>query len=82
MRSSLNGLLQPGISLNSSMADLSAITGVTDTELKEIELNAQSNAKAFGTDAATSADFKAKCSIGYFPPPIDKSMLGNCVYYF
>ncbi len=56
MRSSFNGLLQPGVSLNSSMADLSAITGVTGTKLKEIELNARANAKAFGTDAATSAE--------------------------
>ncbi len=38
------------------MADLSAITGVTGRKLKEIEGYARSNVKAFGGDAAQSAE--------------------------
>lgn len=52
----LNNAVQPGIKLNSSMADLSAITGVTGSKLNEIEAAARKTAKAFGTDAAQNAE--------------------------
>ena len=48
--------IQPGIALNSSLADLSAIAGVTGDKLKEIEGYARDTAKTFGTDAASSVE--------------------------
>ena len=48
--------IQPGIALNSSLADLSAIAGVTGDKLKEIESYARDTAKTFGTDAASSVE--------------------------
>lgn len=54
-----NGLqdaIQPGVALNSSLADLSAIAGVTGNKLKEIEGYARKTAKAFGVDAAQSVE--------------------------
>lgn len=52
----LDDLNAPGISLNSSMADLAAITGLTDDKLNAIERSARSSAKAFGTDAAQNVE--------------------------
>lgn len=52
----LNSTYQPGIALNKSLADLSAIAGVTGKGLKEIEGYARSSAKAFGVDAAQSVE--------------------------
>ena len=48
--------IQPGVVLNSSLADLSAIAGVTGGKLKEIEGYARNTAKTFGTDAASSVE--------------------------
>lgn len=48
--------IQPGVALNSSLADLSAIAGVTGDKLKEIEGYARKTAKAFGIDAAQSVE--------------------------
>ena len=45
-----------GVALNSSLADLSAIAGVTGDKLKEIEGYARDTAKTFGTDAASSVE--------------------------
>lgn len=53
---SFENLSKPGTNLSTSMADLSAITGVTGGKLKEIEGYARENAKAFGGDAAQSAE--------------------------
>lgn len=52
----LSSAIQPGIALNSSLADLSAIAGVTGDKLKEIEGYARDTAKTFGTDAASSVE--------------------------
>lgn len=45
-----------GVALNSSLADLSAIAGVTGDKLKEIEGYARDTAKTFGTDAVSSVE--------------------------
>ncbi len=52
----ISSAIQPGIALNSSLADLSAIAGVTGDKLKEIEGYARDTAKTFGTDAASSVE--------------------------
>ena len=52
----LNSVAAPGLNLSTSMADLSAITGITGDKLKEIEGYARQNAKAFGGDAAQSVE--------------------------
>lgn len=55
-RDNFSSAIQPGIALNSSLADLSAIAGVTGDKLKEIEGYARDTAKTFGTDAASSVE--------------------------
>lgn len=55
-RDNFSSAIQPGIALNSSLADLSAIAGVTGDKLKEIESYARDTAKTFGTDAASSVE--------------------------
>ena len=55
-RDNFSSAIQPGVALNSSLADLSAIAGVTGDKLKEIEGYARDTAKTFGTDAASSVD--------------------------
>ena len=52
----ISSAIQPGIALNSSLADLSAIAGVTGDKLKEIESYARDTAKTFGTDATAAAE--------------------------
>ena len=52
----ISSAIQPGIALNSSLADLSAIAGVTGDKLKEIEGYARDTAKTFGTDATAAAE--------------------------
>jgi TP901 family phage tail tape measure protein len=52
----LNTLNKPGIDLTSSMADLSAITGVTGDKLKDIEGYARQSAKTFGGTAAQGVE--------------------------
>lgn len=53
---SISSAIQPGIALNTSLTDLSAIAGVTGDKLKEIEGYARDTAKTFGTDAASSVE--------------------------
>ena len=53
---SISSAIQPGIALNTSLMDLSAIAGVTGDKLKEIEGYARDTAKTFGTDAASSVE--------------------------
>ncbi len=48
----LDSLSQPGLKLSTSLADLQAITDVTDSTLKKLEMSARSNAKTFGGEAA------------------------------
>lgn len=52
----LNSMADPGMRLSSNMADLSAITGVTGSKLKEIEGYARASAKTFGTDASDGVE--------------------------
>ncbi|MBP3353452.1 MAG: phage tail tape measure protein [Bacteroidales bacterium] len=54
--STLNEVNTPAIALNSSLADLSAIAGVTGSKLKEIEGYARKNAKTFGGSAADAVE--------------------------
>lgn len=54
--STLNEVNTPAIALNSSLADLSAIAGVTGGKLKEIEGYARKNAKTFGGSAADAVE--------------------------
>lgn len=56
LNNTINNAIQPGIALNSLLADLSAIAGVTGDKLKEIEGYARNTAKTFGTDAASSVE--------------------------
>lgn len=55
-RDNFSSAIQPGITLNASLTDLSAIAGVTGDKLKEIEGYARDTAKTFGTDAASSVE--------------------------
>lgn len=52
----LNSVSESGASLNQNMAELSAITGVSDTALGSIESAARKAAIAFGTDAAKNVE--------------------------
>lgn len=52
----LNAMAGPGLKLSTSMADLSSITGVTGSKLKEIEGYARANAKTFGGSAADGVE--------------------------
>ncbi|MCB6971823.1 phage tail tape measure protein [Butyricimonas synergistica] len=56
LASKLDNAITPGVGLNSSLADLSAIANVTGDGLKEIEKHARSTAKTFGGDAATAVE--------------------------
>jgi TP901 family phage tail tape measure protein len=52
----INSINAPGLELSTSMADLSAITGVTGGKLKEIEGYARESAKTFGGSAADGVE--------------------------
>lgn len=52
----LNAINKPGIDLSTSMADLSAITGVTGQKLADIEGYARQSAKTFGGTAAQGVE--------------------------
>lgn len=53
---SLADLAGPGMDFESSMADLSAITGLTGDKLDELGAKARENAKIFGGNAASSVN--------------------------
>lgn len=53
---SFNNILAPGIQLNTQMADLAAITGLTGQGLKDIEKAARDSAKVFGTEATQNIE--------------------------
>lgn len=80
---SLDTLIAPGIALNTQMADLSAITGLTGQGLKDIEKAARDSAKTFGTDASQNVN-SYKLILSQLSPEIAKSseamkMMGNNV---
>ncbi|GEM55240.1 phage tail tape measure protein [Flavobacterium branchiophilum NBRC 15030 = ATCC 35035] len=79
----LDGVIAPGIALNTQMADLSAITGLTGAGLKEIEKAARDSAKTFGTDASQNVN-SYKLILSQLSPEIAKSseamkLMGNHV---
>lgn len=47
----INQTIEPGAKLDDALRDLEAITGATDTQLKEIKKSARESALAFGVDA-------------------------------
>ena len=79
----LDNVIAPGIELNTQMADLSAITGLTGAGLKEIEKAARDSAKTFGTDASQNVN-SYKLILSQLSPEIAKSseamkLMGNNV---
>jgi TP901 family phage tail tape measure protein len=54
--SGLNSMAQPGLQFSSSLADLSAITGVTGKKLDELGAKARASAQEFGGTAAESIE--------------------------
>lgn len=72
MAQALGDIVQPGISLNTSMTDLQAVTGVTGEGLKQIESYARDTAKAFGIDAAGAVE-SYKLILGQLSPELAKS---------
>jgi TP901 family phage tail tape measure protein len=67
----LTAMNDPGIKLSTSLSDLSAITGVTGSKLKEIEGYARENAKTFGGAASESAE-SYKLILSQLSPEIGK----------
>ncbi|PIF44923.1 TP901 family phage tail tape measure protein [Chryseobacterium sp. 52] len=72
LKNQLDNLIAPGVKLNSNMAELSAITGVTGQGLKDIEMAARSTAKTFGTDASSNVE-SYKLILSQLSPEIAKS---------
>lgn len=68
----LDSVVAPGIALNTQMADLSAITGLTGQGLKDIEVAARQSAKVFGTDASQNVN-SYKLILSQLSPEIAKS---------
>lgn len=67
----LDSAIAPGVALNTSLADLSAVTGVTGKGLKEIEGYARDAAKTFGGSAADGAE-SYKLILSQLSPEIAK----------
>ncbi|QAR30644.1 phage tail tape measure protein [Ornithobacterium rhinotracheale] len=65
-------IIAPGVTLNSQMAELSAITGVTGEGLKAIETAARETAKTFGTDASANVE-SYKLVLSQLDPEIAKN---------
>jgi TP901 family phage tail tape measure protein len=79
----LTAMNAPGLKLSTSLADLSAITGLTGEKLKEIEGYARDNAKTFGGSAAEAAE-SYKLILSQLTPEIAKQpkalqAIGNSV---
>lgn len=68
----LNSIAEPGLKVSSSMAELSAMTGVAGKGLDQINQYARENAKQFGTSAAASLD-SYKVILSKLTPEIAKS---------
>lgn len=56
MNTALDEAIRPGVELNASLTDLSAITGVVGDKLDEIEGYARQSAKTFGGSAAQGVE--------------------------
>lgn len=67
----LDSINEPGLKLSSSLADLSAITDVTGSKLKEIERFARASGKTFGTGAAGGVE-SYKLILSQLTPEIAK----------
>lgn len=72
LKQGFDNLIAPGVSLNSQMAELSAITGVTGQGLKEIEQAARVTSKTFGTDASANVE-SYKLVLSQLDPEIAKN---------
>lgn len=70
----LTNLNKPGIALNSSLSDLSALTGLVGDDLKQIETYAREAATTFGVDAAAAVE-SYKMVLGQLSPELAKSPL-------
>lgn len=70
--SGFESLSEPGVALGTSLADLSAITGVTGSKLKEIEGYARESAKTFGGSAAQGVE-AYKLVLSQLSPEIAKT---------
>ncbi|MDB4157973.1 phage tail tape measure protein [bacterium] len=68
----LDSMNAPGLKLNASLADLSAITDVTGDGLKQIERYARDNAKTFGGEAADGVE-SYKLILSQLNPEIAKA---------
>lgn len=69
---SLTQISSPGIALNQSLSELSAITGLTGEGLNAIEMAARKTAKTFGTDAAANVE-SYKMMLSQLSPDIAKN---------
>ncbi len=72
LKSILDGAIQPGVALNSSLMDLSAITGLTGKALDGITEAARASARVFGTDAAQNVE-SYKLLLSQLSPDIAKN---------
>lgn len=72
LRQSIDELNAPGIALNTSMAELSAITNVTGKSLDAIEVAARKTSKTFGTDASANVE-SYKLVLSQLDPEIAKN---------
>ena len=72
LSSILDQAIQPGIELNTSLTDLSAITGLTGKALDGISDAARASAKTFGTDAAQNVE-SYKLLLSQLSPDIAKN---------
>ena len=72
LRSVIDKAIDPGIKLNTSMMDLSAITGLTGRSLEGISEAARVSAKVFGTDAAQNVE-SYKLLLSQLSPDIAKN---------
>jgi TP901 family phage tail tape measure protein len=70
--SEFNAAIQPGISFNSSLTDMQAITGVNNEQLMELGGNARQLAKDFGIDAAGAVEAN-KLLLSQLSPEIAKN---------
>lgn len=72
LKTILDEAIQPGIALNTSLMDLSAITGLTGKALDGISDAARSSARIFGTDAAQNVE-SYKLLLSQLSPDIAKN---------
>ena len=72
LATSIRDIYQPGVELNTSLADLSAITGETGEGLQKIDKYARETAKTFGGSAAQSVE-SYKLLLSQLTPELSKS---------